>query len=141
VSRYWYLLTLLPAAVLTAIASLRVVRLQVRLTSSGSASRFDAVVAKSGGKDAVVDGLYLDLAFIIVFVAVVPAVLHAGRGWWAVPVIAASLDLLEDGLALVLVQSHATDSWSRVLWILSSAKLLAYLATVVAVVWAVVVAR
>jgi hypothetical protein len=132
-SRWWYIVVLIPCALLFAVSRYRPVLLQPCLTMSGNASKFGEVVAASGGRQRVRRGFYLDIAFVAVFAATVPVVLHAGHGWWLVPVIAAGLDATEDAGALVLLARVSPTIAYRLLWLVAATKLLAYAATLVAV--------
>ncbi|MEO7260464.1 MAG: hypothetical protein ABI047_04280 [Jatrophihabitantaceae bacterium] len=127
-ARRYYLLTLVPFVLLLVFATrVHAVCLQPRLTMAGTASEFERIVTESGGLASVQHGFYLDLVFIAVFLVIVPAVLHRGHGRWQVPVAAATLDLAEDALSLVLLRISAADFWFASLWAVAAVKLAAYL--------------
>jgi hypothetical protein len=129
-----YLIALIPPAVLVAISRYQPVSLQPKLTMAGNESRFQQIIADSGGVDRVRRGMYLDLGFIAVFAATVPALLVSGKGWWSIPMAAAALDLAEDTVVLVLVRSGGPPTAFRGLWVVALVKLIAYAAAIPAVI-------
>jgi hypothetical protein len=102
------------------------VRHQQALTGSRDPAAFDAAVLASGGVASTRTGLLVDIGFIALVAAVVPAVFAAhGRPWW-VPLLACGLDLIEDALALRLLAGGATMNGVKVLKAVATAKLVAY---------------
>lgn len=131
-SRWWYASVLIPAACLAAIALYHPVYLQPQLTMAGDSATFRRVVASSGGVARVQRGFYLDFGFIAIFASIVPMLLYRGHGWWPVPVCAATLDVTEDIVALVLLHRGGAAAAYAVLWVVAALKLAAYAATLVA---------
>lgn len=121
------LLLLVPVAYFAAMYVLyQPVRHQQPLTSSRLPADFDAAVAASGGPGRTRSGLLIDLGFVAVVAAIVPAVFaRHGQPWW-VPLIACALDLIEDALALRLLARGADLNGVKLLKAVATAKLVAY---------------
>jgi hypothetical protein len=126
-TRRWYLLTLIPLALLFALTFVDTVRAQPELTFAWNESAFTAIVTRLSGAGPVRQGFYWDFAFIAVFTLIVPAVLYLDHSWWwQAPVAAAALDVAENLLCLYLLENPAPDFWFKVLAVMAAVKLVAY---------------
>ncbi|MFC7500940.1 hypothetical protein [Nocardioides sp. GCM10030258] len=99
---------------------------QPHIVLAGSPERFVVEVAAAGGFEAVRVGLAIDSVFVLAFLAVTATIVSLASGRWWLPVIPASLDLIENGLIAFLLGNDVTEHMAVLLYLVALSKFVAY---------------